>query len=150
MAWVVVALPPAPFWENQEVYEIAFGSAWRVALASLIAFWAGEFANSFVMAKMKILTQGKYLWSRTIGSTIVGEGVDSILFYPLAFYNSGIIPNDKLILVMFAQFVAKTLVEIVFTPFIYKIINFLKKTEGVDHYDNDTNFNPFRLRQDHP
>ncbi len=150
MAWVVVALPPAPFWENQEVYEIAFGSAWRVALASLIAFWAGEFANSFVMAKMKILTQGKYLWSRTIGSTIVGEGVDSILFYPLAFYNSGIIPNDKLILVMFAQFVAKTLVEIVFTPFIYKIINFLKKKEGVDHYDHDTNFNPFRLRQDHP
>ena len=81
MAWVIVALPPAPFWDNQEVYEIAFGSAWRVALAGLIAFAAGEFINSWVMAKMKIWSQGKHLWFRTISSTIAGEGVDSILFY---------------------------------------------------------------------
>jgi uncharacterized integral membrane protein (TIGR00697 family) len=118
MAWVIVALPPAPFWDNQEVYEIAFGSAWRVALAGLIAFAAGEFINSWVMAKMKIWSQGKHLWFRTISSTIAGEGVDSILFYPLAFYNSGVIPNDKIWLVVVAQFFAKTMVEVAFTPFI--------------------------------
>ncbi len=123
MAWMIVALPPASFWENQEVYEIAFGSAWRVALAGLIAFAVGEFINSWVMAKMKIWTQGKFLWLRTISSTIAGEGVDSIIFYPLAFYNSGVIPNDKIWLVVVAQFFAKTLVEVAFTPFIYKIIN---------------------------
>ena len=143
MAWMIVALPPAPFWDNQEVYEIAFGSAWRVALAGLIAFAVGEFVNSWVMAKMKIWTEGKFLWLRTISSTIAGEGVDSIIFYPLAFYNSGVIPNDKIWLVVVAQFFAKTLVEVSFTPFIYKIINFLKTKEGIDHYDHRTNFNPF-------
>ena len=146
MAWVIVALPPAPFWDNQEVYEIAFGSAWRVALAGLIAFAAGEFINSWVMAKMKIWSQGKHLWFRTISSTIAGEGVDSILFYPLAFYNSGVIPNDKIWLVVVAQFFAKTMVEVVFTPFIYKIINFLKRKENIDYYDHQTNFNPFKLK----
>jgi uncharacterized integral membrane protein (TIGR00697 family) len=140
---MIVALPPAPFWDNQEVYEIAFGSAWRVALAGLIAFAVGEFVNSWVMAKMKIWTQGKFLWLRTISSTIAGEGIDSIIFYPLAFYNSGVIPNDKIWLVVVAQFFAKTLVEVAFTPFIYKIINFLKTKEGIDHYDHRTNFNPF-------
>ena len=95
------------------------------------------------MAKMKIWTQGKFLWLRTISSTIAGEGVDSIIFYPLAFYNSGVIPNDKIWLVVVAQFFAKTLVEVAFTPFIYKIINFLKIKEGIDHYDHRTNFNPF-------
>jgi len=143
MAWMIVALPPAPFWDNQEVYEIAFGSAWRVALAGLIAFAVGEFVNSWVMAKMKIWTEGKFLWLRTISSTIAGEGVDSIIFYPLAFYNSGVIPNDKIWLVVVAQFFAKTLVEVAFTPCIYKIINFLKTKEGIDHYDHRTNFNPF-------
>jgi len=146
MAWVIVALPPAPFWDNQEVYEIAFGSAWRVALAGLIAFAAGEFINSWVMAKMKIWSQGKHLWFRTISSTIAGEGVDSILFYPLAFYNSGVIPNDKIWLVVVAQFFAKTMVEVSFTPFIYKIINFLKRKENIDYYDHQTNFNPFKLK----
>ena len=146
MAWVIVALPPAPFWDNQEVYEIAFGSAWRVALAGLIAFAVGEFINSWVMAKMKIWSQGKHLWFRTISSTIAGEGVDSILFYPLAFYNSGIIPNDKIWLVVVAQFFAKTMVEVTFTPFIYKIINFLKSKENIDYYDHQTNFNPFKLK----
>ena len=146
MAWVIVTLPPAPFWDNQEVYEIAFGSAWRVALAGLIAFAAGEFINSWVMAKMKIWSQGKHLWLRTISSTIAGEGVDSILFYPLAFYNSGIIPNDKIWLVVVAQFFAKTMVEVAFTPFIYNIINFLKRKENIDFYDHQTNFNPFKLK----
>ncbi len=146
MAWMIVALPPAPFWKNQEVYEIAFGSVWRVSLAGLVAFAAGEFVNSYVMAKMKILTKGKHLWTRTIGSTILGEGVDSILFYPLAFYNSGIIPNDKLMLVVFAQFLAKTLVEVLFTPITYAVIKFLKKHEKIDFYDTKTNFNPFILK----
>src|SRR5438105_13732032 len=106
MASVVVALPPAPFWKNQEAYEIAFGSAWRVALASMLAYFCGEFVNSFVLAKMKILTAGRWLWTRTIGSTIFGEGVDSLLFYPLAFYGTGIIPDDALPKVMLAQFIA--------------------------------------------
>jgi queuosine precursor transporter len=146
MAWVVVSLPPAPWWKNQQAYEIAFGGAWRVALASLIAFACGEFVNSFVLAKMKILTQGKWLWTRTIGSTIFGEGVDSLLFYPLAFYGTGIIPDDKLPTVMLAQFITKVGVEVAFTPFTYKIVNWLKRAEQEDYYDRDTDFNPFTLK----
>jgi uncharacterized integral membrane protein (TIGR00697 family) len=146
MAWVIVKLPPAPFWHNQGAYEIAFGSTWRIALASLIAFLCGEFVNSFVLAKMKIWTAGRWLWTRTIGSTIFGEGVDSLLFYPLAFYASGIIPNDKLLPVMLAQFIAKVGVEVVFTPITYKIVAWLKRVEHEDFYDRNTNFNPFTLK----
>jgi hypothetical protein len=146
MAWVVVALPPAPFWKNQEAYEVAFGTTWRIAAASMVAYFCGEFANSFILAKMKILTAGKHLWMRTIGSTIVGEAVDSALFYPLAFYNSGIIPNDKLPLVMLAHFIGKVAVEVVFTPLTYKVVNALKRAEGEDYYDRDTNFTPFTLK----
>ena len=146
MAYVVVALPPASFWNNQAAYEVAFGSTWRIALASLIAFSCGEFVNSFVLAKMKIMTSGKWLWSRTIGSTIFGEGVDSILFYPLAFYGTGIIPDDKLPLVMLAQFVTKVGVEVVFTPVTYKLVAWLKKAENEDYYDRETNFTPFSLK----
>ena len=146
MAYVVVALPPAPFWNNQAAYETAFGTTWRISLASLIAFSCGEFVNSFVLAKMKIITNGKHLWSRTIGSTIVGEAVDSALFYPLAFYAAGIIPHDKLPTIMLAQFLTKVGVEILFTPITYKIVAWLKKAEGVDHYDRDTNFTPFSLK----
>lgn len=146
MAYVVVALPPAPFWKNQAAYDIAFGSTWRIALASLIAFFCGEFVNSFVLAKMKIWTGGKYLWTRTIGSTILGEGVDSLLFYPLAFYGSGIIPDDRLAMVMLAQFVTKVGVEVVFTPITYRIVAFLKKAEHEDYYDRETDFTPFSLK----
>jgi len=146
MAWVVVALPPAPFWKHQEAYEVAFGGAWRIALASMIAYFCGEFVNSYVLAKMKIATAGRWLWTRTIGSTIFGEGVDSLLFYPLAFYNTGIIPNDKLPLVMLAQFLTKVGVEIVFTPFTYAIVGWLKRAEQEDHYDRGTRFTPFSLR----
>ncbi|SNR68501.1 hypothetical protein SAMN05192560_0470 [Methylobacillus rhizosphaerae] len=146
MAWVIVALPPAPFWENQKAYEIAFGSAWRISLAGLIAFACGELVNSIVLAKMKVWTEGRWLWMRTIGSTIVGEGVDSMLFYPLAFYGSGIIPDDKLPLVMLAQFLAKTGVEVVLTPMTYRVVAFLKRAENEDYYDRYTDFNPFRLR----
>jgi uncharacterized integral membrane protein (TIGR00697 family) len=146
MAAVVVALPPAPFWKHQAAYEIAFGSTWRIVAASMIAYFCGEFVNSYTLAKMKILTAGKWLWTRTIGSTIVGEAVDSALFYPLAFYASGIIPNDKLPLVMLAQFIAKVSVEVVFTPVTYKVVGWLKRAEREDYYDRKTDFNPFTLK----
>lgn len=146
MATTVVALPPAPFWHHQAAYEIAFGSTWRIVLASMVAYFCGEFVNSFVLAKMKILTRGRWLWTRTIGSTIFGEAVDSVLFYPLAFYGAGIIPDDKLPLVMFAQFVAKVGVEVVFTPLTYRIVKVLKEAEQEDYYDRDTNFSPFAVK----
>jgi uncharacterized integral membrane protein (TIGR00697 family) len=142
---VVVALPPAPNWPNQTVYEIAFGNTWRIALASMFAYFCGEFVNSFVLAKMKVWTAGKALWSRTIGSTIFGEAVDSSIFYPLAFYNTGIIPNEALPLVMLAQFVTKTTVEVLFTPVTYAIVGFLKRAEQEDYFDRGTDFNPFKL-----
>ena len=146
MAWVVVSLPPAPFWKHQAAYEVAFGATWRIALASMIAYFCGEVVNSFVLAKMKIATAGRWLWSRTIGSTIFGEAVDSALFYPLAFYGTGIIPNDKLPMVMLAQFIAKVVVEVLFTPLTYVIVGWLKRAEQEDHYDRDTRFTPFTLR----
>jgi uncharacterized integral membrane protein (TIGR00697 family) len=146
MAAVVVALPPAPFWNNQAAYETAFGSTWRIVLASMCAYFCGEFVNSYVLAKMKIITAGKWLWTRTIGSTIFGEAVDSALFYPLAFYGTGIIPDDKLPLVMLSQFLIKVGVEVVFTPITYKVVNALKRAENEDYYDRNTDFNPFSLK----
>ena len=145
MAWMIVALPPAPFWENQHEYEVAFGSTWRISLAGLIAFAVGEFVNSFVMAKMKVWSAGRHLWQRTITSTVFGEAVDTVMFVPLAFWNTGIIPNDKIPLVIGAQIVAKILVEVVFTPVVYKVVAFLKRAEHEDYYDTHTNFNPFTL-----
>ena len=145
MAWVIVALPPAPEWHDQAAYQSVFGSTGRIALASLVSFVAGEFVNSFVLAKMKILTQGKMLWSRTIGSTIFGEAVDSILFFPLAFYGSGEFPDAMLPKIIVAQFTAKVLVEVAFTPIMYKVVAFLKRAENEDYYDTKTDFNPFRL-----
>ena len=146
MAYVVVALPPAPFWQHQGAYEVAFGNTWRIVAASMFAYFCGEFVNSFVLAKLKILTAGRWLWMRTIGSTIVGEAVDSALFYPLAFWGTGIIPDDKLPLVMMAQFFTKVGVEVVFTPVTYKVVNFLKRAEGEDYYDRHTKFTPFTLK----
>jgi uncharacterized integral membrane protein (TIGR00697 family) len=145
MAWMVVALPPAPFWNNQHEYEVAFGSTWRISLAGLVAFAVGEFVNSFIMAKMKILTSGKHLWQRTITSTVFGEVVDTAMFVPLAFWDTGIIPNDKIPLVIGAQIVAKILVEVAFTPVVYKVVAFLKRAENEDYYDTNTDFNPFKL-----
>ena len=146
MAWVIVALPPAPEWHDQAAYQSVFGSTGRIALASLVAFVFGEFVNSFVLAKMKILTQGRWLWSRTIGSTIFGEAVDSILFFPLAFYGSGEFPDAMLPKIIVAQFTAKVLVEVAFTPFMYKIVAFLKRAENEDYYDTTTDFSPFTLK----
>ncbi|MGV3582616.1 MAG: queuosine precursor transporter [Methylophilus sp.] len=145
MAWMVVALPPAPFWENQHEYEIAFGSTWRISLAGLVAFAVGEFVNSFIMAKMKIFAAGKHLWQRTITSTVFGEAVDTVMFVPLAFWNTGIIPNDKIPLIIGAQIISKILVEVAFTPVVYKVVAFLKRVENEDYYDRNTDFNPFKL-----
>jgi hypothetical protein len=145
MAWMIVALPPAPYWHNQAEYEVAFGSTWRISLAGLVAFAVGEFVNSFVMAKMKIVSAGKRLWQRTITSTIFGETVDTIMFVPLAFWNTGIIPNDKIPLIVGAQIIAKIAVEIAFTPVVYKTVAFLKRVENEDYYDKNTDFNPFKI-----
>jgi uncharacterized integral membrane protein (TIGR00697 family) len=144
MAAVVVALPPAPNWPNQTVYEIAFGNTWRIALASMFAYFCGEFVNSYVLAKMKVATNGRFMGARFVGSTVAGEAVDSALFYPLAFYNSGIMPNELVFTLVVSQFIAKTLVEIAFLPLTYRIVNFLKRAEQEDYYDRDTDFNPFK------
>ena len=143
MAWVVVSLPPAKDWPGQPAYEFVFGNSWRIVLASMAAFWAGEFANSFVLAKMKIWTGGKYLWTRTIDSTIVGEGLDSVIFYPIAFYGLAGWPIQQLGEVVISQWLIKTTWEVVLTPVTYAVVGFLKRREGVDVYDSDTDFNPF-------
>lgn len=144
MSWVVVQLPPAEGWPDQKAYEAVFGSTWRIVFASLAAFWAGEFANSFVMAKMKLLTQGRHLWTRTIGSTIVGQGVDSLLFYPLAFYGDW--TNQQVLTVMATNWLLKVMWEAVLTPITYAVVNGLKRAEGLDIYDEHTDFTPFRAR----
>ena len=143
MAWVVVSLPPAEGWPGQESYEFVFGNSWRIVLASMVAFWAGEFANSFVLAKMKLWTRGKHLWSRTIGSTVVGQGLDSLIFYPLAFYGLAGWPPELLWQVVLSQWLIKTAWEALLTPVTYLVINFLKRREGFEVFDTDTNFSPF-------
>lgn len=144
MSWVIVKLPPAAGWPNQEVYEVAFGSTGRIAMSSMIAFWAGELTNSFVLAKMKLWTNGKYLWTRTIGSTIAGEAVDSMLFYPLAFMF--VWTPAQIVQVMIANYLLKSAWEVVNTPVVYKIVGFLKRAENEDYFDRDTDFNPFTIR----
>ncbi len=144
MSWVILALPPATGWLNQSALETAFGSTPRIVGASLIAFFCGEFVNSYVLAKMKIWTQGQMLWTRTIGSTIAGEAFDSVLFYPLAFY--GMWPNSLLVKVMFGNYFLKVVWEVVMTPVTYKIVAFLKRAENEDYYDQNTNFTPFSLK----
>lgn len=143
MAWVVVALPPAKDWPGQEAYEFVFGNSWRIVLASMAAFWAGEFANSIILAKMKVWTGGKKLWSRTIGSTIVGQGLDSLIFYPLAFYGLAGWPPEQLMQVVVSQWFIKTMWEVLLTPVTYLVIGTLKRREGVDVYDTATDFSPF-------
>lgn len=141
MSYVVVAMPPAESWNGQEAYEQVFGSTWRIVLASITAFWAGEFVNSYVMAKMKILTKGKALWTRTIGSTVVGQGVDSLIFYPIAFL--GIWTTQDVITVIITNWLLKVLWEAVLTPVTYVVVGKLKQAEGVDLFDLDTDFSPF-------
>ncbi|MGQ0661270.1 queuosine precursor transporter [Sphingosinicella sp.] len=142
MAWVVVALPPAASWTGQAAYEQVFGQVPRIVFASIIAFWAGEFVNSYVLARMKVWTRGRHLWTRTIGSTIVGQGVDSLIFYPLAFY--GVWESGTLLIVLLTQWALKVGWEILLTPVTYAAVGWLKRREGVDVYDEETNFTPFR------
>jgi uncharacterized integral membrane protein (TIGR00697 family) len=146
MSWVVVALPPADSWKGQAAYEQVFGQVPRIVFASICAFWAGEFANSFVLAKMKILTRGRWLWTRTIGSTVVGQAVDSAIFYPLAFLGAPTWTNALVVKVLFTQWALKVGWEVLLTPFTYAVVGFLKRREGVDVYDTDTNFTPFRAK----
>lgn len=146
METVVVKLPVAKGWNGQAAYERVFGAGWRIVLASLCAFWIGDILNSFVLAKMKVLTKGRWLWTRTIGSTIVGEGADSLIFYPLAFYGLPDWPVSALGLVMVSQFVLKVSWEVVLTPLTYVVVGFLKRREGVDVYDETTDFTPFRTK----
>ncbi len=143
MSWGIRVLPPAPDWPHQAAYDTIFGQTPRIVVGSLCAFWAGEFANSFVLAKMKIMTDGRYLWTRTIGSTIAGEAVDTLIFYPVAFF--GYWPISLLLKVMMANYVIKVAWEALATPVTYKVVSFLKRAEHEDFYDRGTNFNPFTL-----
>ena len=146
MAWAVVALPPADDWPGQDAYEFVFGNSWRIVLASIVAFWVGEFANSYVLAKMKVWTDGKALWARTIGSTIVGQGLDSLIFYPVAFWGLAGWPPELLWQVVLSQWLIKTAWEAVLTPVTYLVVGKLKRAEGIDVFDDDTSFSPFATR----
>jgi len=141
---VVGKLPSASGWNNQSAYDLILGLTPRIVFASLIAYACGEFSNSYILAKIKIKMKGKMLWVRTIGSTIVGEFIDSILFIVIAFW--GILPNSLLITLVISNYIFKTLIEVIFTPITYKVVNFLKKKENEDYYDTYTNFNPFKLK----
>lgn len=150
MSWAIVNIPPEPSepynQQLQPALELVFGNTWRIALGSIVAYWIGDFANSFVLAKMKIWTQGRWLWTRTIGSTIVGQGVDSLAFYPIAFY--GLWSTQTMISVILFNWAMKVAVEVVFTPLTYVAVNALKRAEGVDTYDVHTRFTPFSLKEE--
>lgn len=146
MAYIVTSLPAARTMspESQAAVNAIFGQTWRIVIASLTAFWLGEFVNSFVLAKMKLLTEGRYLWMRTIGSTFAGEAVDTLIFYPIAFL--GTWSTEQVISVMIGNYFIKVFWEVLATPFTYKIVAFLKRAEHEDYYDRETDFNPFTLK----
>ena len=147
MSQVIIHLPPSPSEPFNEILqpaiETVFGSTWRIVVASILAFWIGDFVNAYIMAKMKLWTEGRYLWTRTIGSTILGQGVDSLIFYPIAFF--GIWNSETLFAVLIFNFAFKVCVEIVMTPVTYVAVAFLKRAEGEDYYDRQTDFTPFSL-----
>jgi len=144
MSFVVVSLPPDPTWPGQAALAEVFGQVPRIFIASIIAFWAGEMANAFVLARMKLLTGGKMLWTRTIGSTVVGQGVDSLLFYPLAF--AGIWETSLVIQVLVTNYLLKVLWEALLTPVTYRVVAWFKSAEGLDVFDTGTDFTPFTTR----
>jgi uncharacterized integral membrane protein (TIGR00697 family) len=144
MSAVVVHLPPSPLWHGQEHLEAVFGSTWRTSLASLLGYACGEFLNSVTLAKLKVRTEGRFLWLRTIGSTVVGEAADTLVFYPLAFL--GLWETPLLVRVMVANYVVKVLWEVLATPLTYRVVAFLKRKEHEDYYDRDTDFTPFSLQ----
>lgn len=141
MSWIVVSLPPAQGWDGQTAYEAVFGGTWRIVLASITAFWAGEFVNSYVLARMKVATEGRHLWARTIGSTVVGQGIDSLIFYPIAFL--GVWTTQQVVTVMVTNWLMKVAWEVVLTPATYAVVGWLKRAEGVDVFDDTTRFTPF-------
>lgn len=161
MSWIVLAMPPAQDWwcsgtealalksgeaagsgaVCQATYDSVFGAAWRIVLASITAFWAGEFVNSYVLARMKLATKGRHLWMRTIGSTVVGQGIDSLIFYPIAFL--GIWETEQVFLVLATNWAMKVAWEALLTPVTYVVVGALKRREGFDIFDEDTDFNPF-------
>ncbi len=144
VTWLIVILPPAPGWEYQKEIEIVFKTTPRLALASMLAYFAGEFVNSYVVAKMKVWTEGKWLWARLFASTVAGEAVDSIIIYPLAFYK--IWPAHLLIKVMITSYVFKVLWELFAMPLTYPFVRYLKRIENEDYYDRNTNFSPFSFK----
>ena len=144
--WIGKVIPPAPFWEGQAAYERILGYAPRLLAASFLAYLVGEFLNAYVLAKMKIATKGRWLWTRTIGSTLVGQGLDSLVFITLAFI--GTIPPKTLALAIFTQWIVKSAYEAAATPLTYISVNFLKRHEGLDVYDRDTRFSPLLIRKD--
>ena len=143
--WVAQVLPAASFWDGQKAYERILGYVPRILVASFLAYLVGEFANSFVLAKMKIATQGRWLWLRTIGSTLVGQWLDSVVFIALAF--AGTIPVHALTQAIVTQWLAKSAYEAAATPLTYLVVNFLKRKEGMDTYDYDTRFNPLLISE---
>ena len=143
-AWAGQKLPPAPLWEGQQAYEAILGYTPRLLVASFLGYFAGEFGNSFVLAKMKILTRGRWLWMRTIGSSVVGEGLDSAIFITGAYFGA---PFFTPITILYHS-LAKVGIEALATPLTYRVVNFLKKKEGIDTYDYETNFNPFLVTEE--
>lgn len=141
--WIALILPPASFWDGQQAYERILGYTPRLLVASFIAYLFGEFSNAYVLARMKIATRGRWLWSRTIGSTLVGQGLDSLVFITIAF--AGTIPITALALAILTQWMAKSAYEAAATPLTYAVVTFLKRREGLDVYDHDTRFNPLAL-----
>jgi queuosine precursor transporter len=144
MAWVVVVMPPAPSWTGQDALAAVLGQVPRIFFASITAFWAGEITNAFVMARMKVLTQGRWLWTRTIGSTVVGQFVDTMIFYPLAFL--GVWETSLVVEVMLTNYALKVGWEVLLTPVTYKIVAWFKRVEGVDVFDTNTDFTPFKTK----
>ena len=143
MSWIVLSLPPAAGYEGQAALEAVFGSTWRIVAASMLAYFVGEFTNSYVLARLKIATKGRHLWTRTIGSTVLGEAVDTVLFYSLAFYGSW--SNELLLSVMVGSYFFKVGWEILATPLTYQVVSWLKRVEHEDFYDYQTRFTPFTL-----
>lgn len=144
VSWIILKLPSAPTFNHQAELEVVFGATPRLVAGSLVAYFIGELSNSYVLAKLKIWTQGRWLWTRLLGSTVIGEGIDTLIFYPLAFY--GIWPDDLLGSVMMTSYAFKVIWESIMTPFTYRLVSFLKKAENEDYYDYDTNFAPFSLK----
>lgn len=143
---VIDKMQPAPGWELQDAFSAILGQTPRIVLGSMLAFWAGEFVNSYVLAKMKVATKGRWLWTRTIASTLFGEGVDTVVFLLVAFW--GVLPIELLISIAISNYIFKVGIEVLFTPATYGIVGFLKRKENEDYYDVDTDFNPFVLAED--